>query len=164
MKLKSKNIIKYKGRVHDLTVENSHSYNVESLGVHNSASGCLLSYCLDITKIDPLRFGLYFERFLNTKRKSIPDIDIDFETGSDAKTLQFLYDKYGKERVIPVITFGTFNEKGCIKDVVKALGGESGFDSDVFAVKREMPTKPTWDISLEEWFETWPNAPECSER
>ncbi len=164
MKLKSKNIIKYKGRVHDLTVENSHSYNVESLGVHNSASGCLLSYCLDITKIDPLRFGLYFERFLNTKRKSIPDIDIDFETGSDAKTLQFLYDKYGKERVIPVITFGTFNEKGCIKDVVKALGGESGFESDVFAVTREMPTKPTWDISLQEWFETWPNDPQCSER
>lgn len=129
-----------------------------------SAAGCLLSYCLDITKIDPLRFGLYFERFLNPERKSMPDIDIDFEAGSDEKTLQFLYDKYGKERVVPVITFGTFNEKGCIKDVVKALGGEAGFESDVFAVTKEMPTKPVWDISLEEWLESWPKTEECSER
>lgn len=164
MKLKSKKIIKYRGTVHDLTIENSHSYNVEGISVHNSAAGSLLSFCLDIVKIDPVRFNLFFERFLNPERKGFPDIDIDFETGSDEKTLQFLYDKYGKERVVPVITFGTFNEKGCIKDVVKALGGESGFDSDIFAVTKEMPTKPTWDISLKEWLETWPNAPECSER
>lgn len=164
MKLKSKKIIKYKGKVHDLTVENSHSYNIEGLGVHNSAAGSLLAWVLEITKIDSLRFDLYFERFLNPDRKGFPDIDIDFQTGSDEKTLQFLYDKYGKERVVPVITFGTFNEKGCIKDVVKALGGESGFESDVFAVTREMPTKPTWDISLKEWFETWPDSKECSER
>jgi DNA polymerase-3 subunit alpha len=129
-----------------------------------SAAGSLLSFCLDITKIDPIRFKLYFERFLNPERKGFPDIDIDFETGSDEKTLQFLYEKYGKNRVVPVITFGTFNEKGCIKDVVKALGGESGFESDVFAVTKEMPTKPTWDISLKEWFETWPNNSECSDR
>jgi len=129
-----------------------------------SAAGSLLSWCLDITKIDSLRFNLFFERFLNPERKGFPDIDIDFEAGTDEKTLQFLYDKYGKERVVPVITFGTFNEKGCLKDVVRALGGDSGFESDVFAVTKEMPTKPTWDISLEEWFETWPNSPECSER
>jgi DNA polymerase III subunit alpha len=127
-----------------------------------SAAGSLLSWCLDITKIDPLRFGLYFERFLNPYRKGAPDIDIDFESGTDEKTLQFLYDKYGKERVIPVITFGTFNEKGCLKDVTRALGQDAGFQSDVFAVTKEMPDK--WEISLKEWFETWPNDEKCSDR
>lgn len=129
-----------------------------------SAAGSLLSWCLDITKIDSLRFNLFFERFLNPERKGFPDIDIDFESGTDEKTLNFLYEKYGKERVVPVVTFGTFNEKGCLKDVVKALGGDSGFESDVFAVTKEMPTKPVWDISLEEWFNTWPDNSECSER
>jgi DNA polymerase-3 subunit alpha len=126
-----------------------------------------LSWCLDIVKIDPVRFNLYFERFLNPTRKGQPDIDIDFESGTDDRTLAFLYEKYGKERVVPVITFGTFNEKGCIKDVVRALGGDTGFESDVFAVTREMPVKWEMDgkkINLREWFELWPNHPECSPR
>jgi DNA polymerase-3 subunit alpha len=122
---------------------------------------------LDIVKIDPVRFNLYFERFLNPTRKGQPDIDIDFESGTDEKTLAFLYEKYGKERVVPVITFGTFNEKGCIKDVVRALGGDTGFESDVFAVTREMPTKWEMDgkkINLRDWFEAWPNHADCSPR
>lgn len=167
MKLKNKKIIQYKGIVYDLTVKNTSSYNIEGIAVHNSAAGCLLSWCLDITKIDSLRFGLYFERFLNPQRKSMPDIDIDFEAGTDERTLQFLYDKYGKERVIPVITFGTFNEKGCIKDVVRALGGDTGFESDVFAVTKEMPDKWEMDgepIKLKDWFERWPNHADCSDR
>ena len=63
-----------------------------------------------------------------------------------------------------VITFSTFNQKGCLKDVVKVLGGDTSFSSDVFAVTKEMPHKPVWDISLEQWFETWPENAECSER
>lgn len=126
-----------------------------------SAAGSLLSWCLDITKIDPVRFDLYFERFLNPERKSMPDIDTDFEAGTDEKTLNFLYEKYGKERVVPVVTFGTFNEKGCLKDVTRALGFDAGFDSDVFKVTKEMPDK--WDCSLEEWIQSWPESAECSE-
>ena len=72
-KLKSRKIKKYKGKVHDLTIEKTHSYNIEGLGVHNSAAGSLLSWCLDITKIDPLRFSLYFERFLNPTRNCLTD-------------------------------------------------------------------------------------------
>lgn len=70
-KIINRKIVKYTGKVYDLEVENSHSYNIEGLGVHNSACGCLLTWCLDITKIDPIRFGLYFERFLNPTRKCI---------------------------------------------------------------------------------------------
>jgi DNA-directed DNA polymerase III PolC len=129
-----------------------------------SAAGCLLTWCLEITKIDPIRFDLYFERFLNKSRKGPPDLDIDFEAGTDQKTLEFLINKYGKDRVFSVVTFGTFNEKGCIKDVTRAMGYDAGFDSDVFAVTQEMPKKPSWDISLEEWFRDYPKTKECSDR
>lgn len=164
MKLKSKKIINYVGVVHDLTIENTHSYNVEGISVHNSAAGCLLSWCLDITQIDSLHFDLYFERFLNPARKGAPDIDIDFEAGTDEMTLNFLYEKYGKNRVVPVVTFGTFSEKGTVKDVVRALGGDTSFGSDIEAVTKEMPSMPTWNISLEKWFNEYPNSPECSDR
>lgn len=131
-----------------------------------SAAGCLLSWCLDITKIDPIRFDLYFERFLNPSRNSPPDIDIDYEAGTDDKTTKFLYDKYGKERVLNVATFSTFNEKGCLKDVVRAHRGEAetGFDSDVHLVTQEMPNFDKVDFSLKDWFENWPQNPECSQR
>ena len=132
-----------------------------------SAAGCLLSWCLDITQIDSLHFDLYFERFLNPARKGAPDIDIDFEAGTDEKTLNFLYQKYGENRVVPVVTFGTFNEKRTIKDVVKALGRDTGFDSDVEAVTKEMPGEPVWSKpydTLEKWIELYPSSPECSDR
>lgn len=166
IKLKSKKVIKYTGKVYDLSVENSTSYNIENVSVHNSAAGCLLSWCLDITQVDSLYFQLYFERFLNPERKSSPDIDIDFESGTDETTLNFLYEKYGKERVVPVVTFGTFSEKGTVKDVVRALGRDTGFGSEIEAVTREMPQTPTWAPpydSLEKWFAEYPKNPECSD-
>jgi DNA polymerase-3 subunit alpha len=165
-KLKSRSIKKYKGKVYDLEIETSHSYNIEGLGVHNSAAGCLLSWCIDITKIDPIRFDLYFERFLNPSRNSPPDIDIDYQKGTDDITTQFLYDKYGKNRVLNVATFSTFNEKGCLKDVVRAHFGdeETGFESDVHAVTKEMPNFDKVEYSLADWFERWPNDPACSDR
>lgn len=165
-KLKSRKIRKYIGKVHDLTVEETHSYNIEGLGVHNSAAGSLLSWCLDITKIDPIRFNLYFERFLNPERSGAPDIDIDYMTGTDDVTNNFLYEKYGKERVMSVGTFGTFSEKNTIKDVVRAYQGNesTGFGSDVFALTEEMPDFLKYNDTLRHWFETWPEKPECSDR
>lgn len=132
-----------------------------------SAAGCLLSWCLDITSIDPIRFDLYFERFMNPTRKSMPDIDVDFETGTDNITTDFLYQKYGKNRVLSVSTFSTFNEKGCLKDVVRAHLGEehTGFDSDVHAVTKEMPNFDKVEkLTLKDWFINWPNDPACSEK
>lgn len=165
-KLKSKTIIPYKGKVHDLTVEETHSYNIEGISVHNSAAGCLLSWCLEITSIDPIRFDLYFERFMNPTRKSMPDIDVDFETGTDHITDEFLVGKYGRDRVLNVSTFSTFSEKGCLKDVVRAhLGKEyTERDSDVEAVTREMPNWDKVQFSLKDWFNNWPKDPLCSER
>lgn len=129
-----------------------------------SAAGCLLTWCLDITKIDPIRFGLYFERFLNPTRMSPPDLDIDFQTGTDHVTAEFLNKKYGKERILHVSTFSTFSEKNTLKDVVRAHHGEdaSGYDSAVFQVTKEMPEWAKVDYTLKDWFEQWPNEKDCS--
>ena len=129
-----------------------------------SASGCLLTWCLDITKIDPIRFGLYFERFLNPDRNSPPDLDIDYMADTDYVYENFLNEKYGEERVLHVSTFSTFNEKGCLKDVVRAHHGEenTGYDSVVFQVTKEMPEWSKVDFSLKDWFEQWPNDKNCS--
>ena len=164
LKLISKKIFSYKGKVHDLTIEGSHSYNIEGVSVHNSAAGCLLTWCLDITKIDPVRFGLYFERFLNPDRKSSPDLDIDYQADTDFITEEFLIKKYGRERILHVSTFSTFNEKGCIKDVVRAHHGEdaTGYDSVVFQITKEMPDWSKVDFTLKDWFEQWPKEKECS--
>lgn len=67
---------KYCGKVYDLCVENSHSYNIENLVVHNSGAGSLVNYLLRITKIDPLEYDLLFERFLNPERGHIPELKI----------------------------------------------------------------------------------------
>ena len=163
-RLKNKRIKKYKGKVHDLTVEETHSYNIEGIGVHNSAAGSLLSWCLDITKIDPIRFGLYFERFLNPTRNSPPDIDIDFMSNTDHITNEFLQKKYGKERVLSVSTFSTFNEKNCIKDVTRAFGQDTSFDSDIHAVTQEMPDFNKVDYGLKWWIENHPKEKDCSAR
>jgi DNA polymerase-3 subunit alpha len=129
-----------------------------------SAAGCLLTWCLDITKIDPIRFGLYFERFLNPTRMSPPDLDVDYMSDTRHITEEFLVNKYGKDRILHVSTFSTFNEKGCLKDVVRAHYGEeaTGYESVVFKVTKEMPEWSKVDYTLKDWFEQWPKEKECS--
>lgn len=87
-----------------------------------SAAGSLVSYCLGITDIDPLRFNLLFERFLNPERISMPDIDIDFCFERRAEVLQYVIDKYGKDSVCQIITFGTMMARGVIRDVGRVMG------------------------------------------
>ena len=87
-----------------------------------SAAGSLVSYCLGITDIDPLRFELLFERFLNPERVSMPDIDIDFAYESRQKVIDYVIDKYGRESVSQIITFGTMAARAVVRDVGRALG------------------------------------------
>jgi len=84
-----------------------------------SAAGSVVSYCLGITNIDPLKYGLLFERFLNPDRISLPDIDIDFDDKGRGKVLNWVTEKYGKERVAHIITYGTMAAKSSIKDVAR---------------------------------------------
>jgi DNA polymerase-3 subunit alpha len=84
-----------------------------------SAAGSVVSYCLKITDINPLDYDLLFERFLNPDRISLPDIDIDFDDEGRAKVLRWVTEKYGKEKVAHIITYGTMATKSSIKDVAR---------------------------------------------
>jgi DNA polymerase-3 subunit alpha len=86
-----------------------------------SAAGSLVSYAMGITDIDPLQYGLLFERFLNPERISMPDIDIDFCTNRRGEVIQYVTEKYGREQVAQIITFGTLAAKAAIKDVGRVL-------------------------------------------
>ena len=84
-----------------------------------SAAGSVVAYCLGITDIDPLKYDLLFERFLNPDRISMPDIDIDFDDDGRGQVLRYVKEKYGKERVAHIITYGTMATKSAIKDVAR---------------------------------------------
>jgi len=84
-----------------------------------SAAGSVVAYCLRITDIDPLKYDLLFERFLNPDRISMPDIDIDFDDDGRSKVLKYVEDKYGKDHVSHVITFGTMAAKSAIRDIAR---------------------------------------------
>lgn len=86
-----------------------------------SGAGSLAAYCLGITNIDPLQYGLIFERFLNADRVSMPDFDIDFCYERRQEVIDYVTEKYGQDRVAQVITFGTLAARACIRDVARAL-------------------------------------------
>lgn len=86
-----------------------------------SAAGSLVSYCLFITEVDPIKYHLLFERFLNPERVTMPDIDIDFEYNRREEVINYCISKYGKKHVAPIITFGTLGAKQAIRDVGRAM-------------------------------------------
>ncbi|PON09971.1 DNA polymerase III subunit alpha, partial [Candidatus Entotheonella serta] len=86
-----------------------------------SAAGSLVAYCLRITDVDPLEYDLLFERFLNPERVTMPDIDIDFCMDRREEVIQYVTEKYGKDNVAQIITFGTMLAKGVLRDVGRTL-------------------------------------------
>lgn len=86
-----------------------------------SAAGSIVAYCLEITDIDPIRYTLLFERFLNPERVSMPDIDVDFCFERRQEVIDYVVRKYGKDRVVQIVTFGTMAAKGVIKDVGRVM-------------------------------------------
>jgi DNA polymerase-3 subunit alpha len=86
-----------------------------------SAAGSVVAYCIGITNIDPIKYNLLFERFLNPDRKSMPDIDTDFDDEGRQKVIDYVVDKYGKAQVAQIITYGTMAAKSSIKDVARVM-------------------------------------------
>ncbi len=86
-----------------------------------SAAGSIVSYCLEITSIDPIRYQLLFERFLNPERVSMPDIDVDFCYERRQEVIDYVVEKYGTDRVVQIVTFGTMAAKGVIRDVGRVM-------------------------------------------
>lgn len=113
-----------------------------------SAAGSLVSYTLDITQIDPMRYQLLFERFLNPERISMPDIDIDFCFERRQEVIDYVNRKYGRDRVAQIITFGTMKARAAIRDVGRALNLPYG-DVDRIAKMIPMELGITIDRALE---------------
>lgn len=109
-----------------LIVQDFINHSREHLGVivgpgRGSAAGSVVAYSLGITTIDPLAYGLLFERFLNPDRISLPDIDVDFDDEGRERTLDYVREKYGKDHVVQIVTFGSMAAKMAIKDVARVL-------------------------------------------
>src|ERR1700761_6271066 len=91
-----------------------------------SAAGSLVAYCLRITDVDPLRYDLLFERFLNPERVSMPDIDIDFSVRGREKVMRYVVDKYGRDAVAQIVTFGKMFPRAATRDAARVLGHDYG--------------------------------------
>ena len=111
-----------------------------------SAAGAIVSYCLYITDLDPMKYGLVFERFLNPERVSMPDIDMDFCQNRRGEVIDYVMEKYGADHVAQIVTFGTMAARGAIRDVGRALNFTY---AETDAVAKLVPTMPL-HITLEE--------------
>ncbi len=108
-----------------------------------SAAGSVVAYCTGITNIDPMKYNLLFERFLNPDRKSMPDIDTDFDDEGRQKVIDYVVDKYGRNQVAQIVTFGTMAAKSSIKDVARVLNLPL---SDANALAKLVPDKPGTEL------------------
>jgi len=124
-----------------------------------SAAGSLVTYCLRITNIDPIRFNLLFERFLNPERISMPDIDTDFCMDRRQEVIQYVYEKYGERAVAQIVTFGRLKAKNALKSLARILGW-SFTDSNNFA--KLIPEAP--GTTLDQAFQEEPKIKEMYEK
>ncbi|MDE7242894.1 MAG: DNA polymerase III subunit alpha [Oscillospiraceae bacterium] len=132
-------------------VSYARSQNIPVGPGRGSAAGSMVSYCLHITDIDPMKYGLYFERFLNPERVSMPDIDMDFGDTRRDEVLEYVRRKYGGDHVANIVTFGTMAARGVIRDVGRVMNMPY---SDVDVVAKQIPTGPNnQHITLDEALE-----------
>ncbi len=112
-----------------------------------SAAGSLVAYSLGITNVCPLKFDLLFERFLNPERVSMPDIDVDFCEERRGEVIEYVRDKYGRDSVGQIITFGTLKSRACIKDVGRVLGFTP---AETDAIAKLIPNAPNYSLTVAE--------------
>ena len=112
-------------------------------GVRGSAAGSLVSYAIGITDVDPIEYDLTFERFLNPERVSMPDIDLDFEDERREEVIRWVTEKYGKDRVAQIVTFGTLGAKAAMRDAGRVMGYAP---MEVDKLCKLVPSGPGWSI------------------
>ena len=128
-------------------VDYARANNVRVGPGRGSAAGSIVSYCLEITNLDPIKYGLLFERFLNPERISMPDIDIDFADRGREKVINYVTNKYGKESVAQIITFGSMAARAVVRDVGRVMSLSYG-EVDVIAKLIPMEIDMTLDKAL----------------
>ena len=120
-----------------------------------SAAGSLVAYATGITNVCPLKFDLLFERFLNPERVSMPDIDVDFCEERRAEVIEYVRNKYGRDSVGQIITFGTLKSRACIKDVGRVLGFSP---AETDAIAKLIPNQPNFSLTVAEAIEKVPEV------
>mgnify|MGYP001305794731 FL=1 len=125
-----------------------------------SGAGSLVAWVLNITDLDPIKFGLIFERFLNPERVSLPDFDIDFCRDGRDKVLDYVHKKYGKDKVAQIITFGKLQARAVIRDVGRVLGMPYG---QVDGLCKLMPFDPSRPMSLQGYINEEPKLNEYAD-
>ncbi len=123
------------------------------VGVRGSGAGSIVAWSLEITSLDPLRFGLFFERFLNPERISMPDFDIDFCQERRDEVIRYVQAKYGHDRVAQIITFGTLQARAAIRDVGRVLQMPQG---QVDRIAKMIRVQPGQTVKLREAIENEP--------
>jgi len=103
-----------------------------------SAAGSIVSYCLDITKVDPLRHGLIFERFLNPGRIALPDIDLDYDSRYREHMINYVVDKYGSDHVAQIVTFNIIRARAAVRDSARVLGYPASFGDKISKAMPEL--------------------------
>jgi DNA polymerase-3 subunit alpha len=126
-----------------------------------SGAGSLVAYALRITDLDPIRYALLFERFLNPERISMPDFDIDFCMDRRDEVIDYVARKYGRDRVSQIITYGTMSAKAVVRDVGRVLGLPYGF---VDSISKLIPLQPADPLSLEDVLGRSPRAQKDPDR
>src|SRR5699024_6113795 len=109
-----------------------------------SAAGSLVSYVLGITEVDPIKYNLLFERFLNPERVTLPDIDIDFSDHRRDEVIDYVRDKYGNDHVGPIITFGTFAARSLLRELFKTMAVDQ---QDAYFILKEIPVQARYPIA-----------------
>jgi DNA polymerase-3 subunit alpha len=125
-----------------------------------SGAGSLVAYALRITDLDPIRFGLLFERFLNPERVSMPDFDIDFCQDRRDEVIRYVQERYGRDRVAQIITFGSLQARGVLRDVGRVLEMPYG---QVDKLCKLVPVNPTNPVTLEKAIEGDPRLQQAAE-
>lgn len=139
-------------------IDYAKSQNIPVGPGRGSAAGSLVSYALGITNIDPIRYGLIFERFLNPERISMPDIDIDFSDWGRDKVIKYVIQKYGEENVSQIITFGTMAARAVVRDVGRVMNMSY---SEVDRIAKMIPFEV--DMTLEKALQVQPELKKLAE-
>ena len=126
-----------------------------------SGAGSLVAYALGITDLDPLEFNLLFERFLNPERVSMPDFDIDFCQSNRDRVIEYVKEKYGREAVSQIATFGSMAARAAIRDVGRVMDFAYGFCD---GISKLIPNKPGTHITIAEAIKQEPQLAERLER
>ena len=123
------------------------------VGVRGSGASSLVAWALDITNLDPLRFGLFFERFLNPERISMPDFDIDFCQERRDEVVRYVRDKYGADRVAQIIALGSLQARAAVRDAGRVLQMPLGL---VDRIAKLIPNPPGKPVSLHDAMDSEP--------